>query len=327
MNKVPGIFSRARLSLTGFCLTMLPMSLSAQTSLFQDSYGESAYKVLGTAVTLNPGDENISASADIYFRRKKGPDSGNHFRRLGIYARIGANEGLINLKSASGFLIDGEAGFYHSWIRTSPITDPEVSVRVVYLNGTIMTDRNQVYNASNLSPASIYRKGYAGWRVEGGMYGYKENLLWGMGLNAGQKTNIDYLGANTLAILDPSSNDSVLVWQQTSAYDDAALQGGLGYLNVNADAAFLLNRNAVTNPAREIPPLFFAVCLRYRIMEGEQATFNPGCGLYMSRIGAPQDVVIGLSTQLQDALDVAGSGASVWKRTSLNLTVGYKFGG
>jgi len=283
--------------------------------------------VLGSAVTLNPGDESISASADIYYRRKKGPDSGNHFRRMGIFAKVGANEGLINLKSSSGFLVDGEAGFYHSWIRTSKITDPNVRVRVIYLNGTVLADRNQVYNPASLSPESIYTKGYGGWKLETGMYGYMDNLLWGIGVNGGQKTNIDYLGANTIAMLQPASNDSMLVWQEESAYDETALQGGLTYLNGNADAAFLLNRRAVTNSGREIPPLFLAMCLRYRIMEAEQATFNPGLGVYMSRIGSPQDVVLGLSVQLQDAFDVAGAETSAWKRTSLNLTVGYKFGG
>jgi hypothetical protein len=54
--------------------------------------------------------------------------------------------------------------------------------------------------------------------------------------------------------------------------------------------------------------------------------FNPGIGIYMSRAGAPQDVVLGLSMQVKDAFDVAGTETTTWKRTALNLTVGYKFG-
>lgn len=325
MNPDRASFNRLKLALLASLSLFSFGKVTAQTSVFQDAKGEAAYKVNGSVVSINPADGNISVNADLRYGRVKGPDSGTNFRRLGFFAQISANEGLVNLKEASGFPVDGQVGFYYAFIKTAPITDPDTWVRSFFLSGNLLLDRTRMYLLDDAGGSVIMStEVYTGWKLEAAYNGFKGNLLWGVSVNGGQRTNIDYLRAQTVAFLK-SSVQGVSIWDEQKAYDFTQYTPGVGFVNGNADFAYLLNRKSVIKAGKQLPPVFAAASLRYAILEDELPMFNPALGIYMSRVGAPQDVALGISAQIQDAFNVYDSPLSAWQRTTLNLTIGYKF--
>lgn len=325
MNPAHVNFNRAKPALLAALMLLSGQRICAQTSLFQDAKGEAAYKVNGSVVSINPADGNISVNTDVRYGRVKGPDSGTNFRRMGFFAQISANEGLVNLKEAEGFPVDGQFGFYYAFVKTAPITDPDTWVRSFFLSGNLLLDRSRMYRLDDVgAQVKLSTEVYTGWKLEAAYNGFKGNLLWGVSANGGQKTNIDYLSSQTVATLQTSVQGVNIVDEQ-KAYNYMDYDPGVGFMNANADFAYLLNRKMVTRAGKELPPIFAAASLRYVVLEGELPLFNPALGIYMSRVGAPQDVVLGVSAQVQDAFNVYDSPLSSWQRMTLNLTIGYKF--
>lgn len=295
---------------------------NAQTSIFQDADGESAFKVFGSAVTINTKDENISFSSDFI---NKAFQSNTKFNRWGVSAKIIANEGIANLKDEKGFLIDGQIGIYRGWKKTKligAVASPGpgwAHEKYISLNGSV--DRNKIFNVNNLPDNLVYNKGYGGWKLEAGWFGYYGDVLWGISANSGKKTNVDDIKQKVISRLSQSiNNDTITVVNQESAYDANQFKTGLNNFNLNGDIGISLTKNFSNN----VGPLLLAFHFRYQALEKSKPKFNPAIGFYISKVGAPQDVVIGLNVQLQDAFNVDNSDNSFWKRTTLNLTAGFK---
>lgn len=301
-------------------ITIIGFSINgkSQTSVFQDAKGESAFKIFGSAITLNAKDQSLSFSSDVF---KRDNQSHTKFNRFGLFAKVTANEGIAALKNETGFLIDGETGIYLGERITSMPGPREGWAHEKYFSANILIDRNKLYNITNAINEVTYNKGNIGWKLEVGWFGYTSNWLWGMSGNLGQKSNVDDLKQDVVSSLTQTSNN-ISILKQTSAYNFSELKTNLYTSNFNADAALLLNRVATTTAG--VGALLLGFHIRYNIMEDVKPSFNPAIGLYISKPGAPKDVVAGLNFQLEDAFNVNDADKPTWKRIGINLTAGFK---
>lgn len=296
--------------------------VQAQTSVFQDASGESAFKVFGSAITINTTNQNISFSSDVI--RRVG-DSSEKFNRWGINAKLTAKEGLANLKGEDGFLIDGEFGLYRGWKITKNIGAGEsqepgwAHEKYVSINADV--DRNKLYDFNRVKDKVTFNKGYAGWKLESGWFGYYGNFLWGFSVNGGQKTNsADIKQKSVSTLIQSSYQDSVAAYKQESAYDISELKSDLFFVNANADLAISL----VKDVSKDVGPILLALHLRYQALQNDKNKFNPALGVYISKIRAPRDVVIGVNAQFQDVFNASKNDTTSWQRLNLNLTAGFK---
>jgi hypothetical protein len=288
--------------------------INAQTSAVQDATGEAAYKVFGSAITINTSDENISFSHDILKR-----SNSKRFKRFGIMAKITPNEGIANLRNDDGFLIDGELGVYRGWKTTSSHRALTGWSREIYasINGSV--DRNKFYNINNSPDDLIYSKGYAGFKIELGSFGYYGDVLWGLSINAGNKTNVEDIDQKTISQLVMASNlDSLRITNNEAAYDINEFKQNLTFVNINADGFYPLSTDST------LGNLYLGLHLRAKAMQDFKFKLNPAIGLYISKVGAPQSIVIGLNLQMMDMFNADKSDDSSINRMVINLTAGFK---
>lgn len=294
-------------------------SLKAQTSVFEDAGGESAFKIFENAITVNAKNESISFSSDIF---KRANATNTRFRRFGISGSISANEGIANLKDKNGFLIDGQVGIYKGWKTTKPIgpgiTGPGwVQEFYISLKGTV--DRNKFFNTA--TPAElISSKGYGGVKFETGFYGYYGDISWGVSANVAKTTNIAKLSPNTVTTIMQVVGASSIEETET-AFNTSSFRPSLNAFNFNGDAATLLNPSAAAGGAAA---LHLAFHFRYKTLQEYKPLFNPALGFYIAQTGAPHNVTAGINIQLNDAFNVNNSTSSACKRLVLNLTAGFR---
>jgi hypothetical protein len=300
-------------------------AISGQASIFQDVTGESAFKMFGNSFSLNTKKESIDLSLNVLRR-----DSRNNtfFSRWALNAKVSANEGLGNLKSDKGFLLDGEFGVYKGWKTTALMVGPAASTagwaKEWFLSVNYKLDRSKLYNLGNPPDRRVFSKGFSGVKLEGGVFGYNtRDILYGASISLGVRTNAEDLKPYTISVLQQSSNnDSVLVFKEESAYSLSEFRGHQNFANLNLDFAIPLIKESIST---ELPQLSLAFLMRYKILGYEKPKFNPGVGLFIGKPGAPRSILLGISAQLLDAFNVADEqNTNPWKRTVINFTAGFK---
>lgn len=308
-------------------LIFLPFTLFSQTSVLQDSKGESAFKVFEDVLTVNAQDKSIAFSFNTLKRSLEKKGSLDRFERLGLNLKINSNEGIANLKNSGGFLIDGELGIYlgrKSSTRADIKGDLSGSAHEWYGSLNLLIDRNKIYDINNPTDDLVYTKASAGWKAEVGKFGYKENLLYGVALNFGQETNVDDLQANTISSLVFTPSASTQIFSEESAYDVSQFDSNRFFTRINADFAYLLNRNCIANDSPKVPPIFATFLFRSSYVN-DRAEISPALGIYIGKKGAPRDIVAGVSIQTLDLFNSSDSEDNTWERTIINLTAGFKF--
>ena len=310
-------------------LLLCSFHLSAQRSIFQDSEGESAFKIFGSGFTINTKDNSIALSLDTLYRKKEG--ARNHptkFKRSGLNLKLNAEEGIANIKNSEGFLIDGEFGVYKGWKKT---TDPKDTITPAwvdefYLSIGISGERNKYYDSNKSKKDFIFNEGNLSWKIELGKFGYLKNFLYAISTSGGQMSNIENLKQFKVDEQKFTGfNDSIQVFKETSAYNYNKFSKDLWYWKINADFAFFLMNTPVLKNKSEAIPIYMAVHLRYNVLESYKPRFNPALGLYFGKKGSPQKIFAGFNIQVDDACNVANSENSYWKRTVFNITAGYQF--
>ena len=304
----------------------LCLSAFSQTSIFQDASGESAFKLFGTAVTVNTKAESIEGSVDL-LRRNPNTD---RFQRWGINLKLASNEGLANIKGEDGLFVDGTLGIYRGWKKVSPAVAPPGSAgwmreRFVALNGGV--DQNKFFNSTLSSDDLIFNQSDFTWKFELGQFGYHGNFLYGVGTSVKRQTNIGDLQTKTLRMLNYALyNDSALIYSEKKAFDQAEFTGSNHVFSLNADGAWLLNRVLASTAGSNVPPVYGALHFRYSVAEGSVGKLNPGFGIYLGQPDNPLSVLGGFNVQFIDLFNGADAETSVWNRTAISIVVGFKLG-
>lgn len=294
----------------------------AQTSIFEDSEGESAYKLFDNAIAINSSAQSVTFniarldSADVF-------NSPFHFTRKGISVKINAQEGISNIKVEDEFTLDGEIGVYYGIKKTGNLKGTDFKYER-YISGGAGIERNAFFTTENDS-IQIETISRSNFRFEIGQFGYVNRWLYGINIKGGLRSNINGLRANNLiTITDSVSSGAVLITSEQTAFNRANYQTNLAFINFNADIAFQLNKKQVS--AGEMPGISAAFHFRYSVLEDVKPRFNPAVGLYFAaKEGAPQKIGFGINAQLIDAFDVQNNRNTAWERTAITLNAGYKF--
>lgn len=313
-----------------FCLvTVLSNNVNAQNSLFQDSKGESAFKVFDNSIIFNAADANLGLNFNAFSRSANA--SNTEFDRVGFNLKVTTNEGVANLKNDNGFLVDGEIGIYYGKKFTS---DPTADMSTpgwaseTFISSNLLVDRNKFYNGQDINQ-STFNQGELGYKVEIGNFGWYGDILYGVAFNIQQQDNIEDIKQNTIStIITSGNNNAIQTLRQENAYNILEYKENQNSYNINGDFAFLLNPEDATvlvNNKPYVPPIHGAFHFRFTKLQGAKPMYNPAIGLYLNQTGAPRNVVTGFNIQLLDAFNVEDSDNSTFERTTINLTAGFKF--
>ncbi|UOQ54325.1 hypothetical protein [Hymenobacter cellulosivorans] len=311
-----------------FALCFAAHSSYAQTSIFEDSKGESSIKAFKNSITVNTADPNIALDFNTFQRRSTTPKSKagyDKFERLGILAKLKANEGVSALKNEDGFLVDGQLGLYYGLKNSLPApikTDEEGEAYETYFSANISLDRSEVYDLTRTKDV-VYAKSSTGWKAEIGRFGYVGNLLYGVGANFGYSNNIEELSTKSIFLNSTSLNGNTAVKSKT-AFDITEYKKNLFNSNLNGDIALLLNRQAAADSSSETPPIFAALHFRANYLDSYKVRLNPAAGIYLAKKGAPRNVVAGLNFQILDLLNSQNEESSAWDRLSISLNAGFQ---
>lgn len=299
--------------------------MHGQVSLFQDAKGESAIKLFGSAFVFNTTNENLAVSLDLFKRSDISGASFDKFNRWAFNLDLAANEGLVNLKTEDGFLIDGSVGVYRGWKKAAKAAGSGSGwAHETFVSGNLLVDRNKLYNSVLPSDDVIYTKGHLGWKFETGRFGYVGDFLYGLTASLKQQTNIGDLTARSVQFLNyASSDDSLRVYTTKSAFDVSQFDGRQHSFNLNADGLLLINRTAATS-GTGIPTLFFGLHARLRKVFEQAIQFNPALGLYIGKPGAPRNIIGGVNLQFVDLFNGQDANTGVWRRTALNVSIGFR---
>jgi hypothetical protein len=311
---------KCRFLILGITLGMA-FAAHAQTSIFTDGKGESAYKLFGNAITVNTSDASVSAALNVLNRDLDATHT--RFNRTGINISLNAKDGLSNIKSDDGFLINGSIGLFKGWKRTSAATDTGSAwAHEYYLSGNFLVDRNKLYDLSKATD-KVYDQGNAGWKIAVGKSGYCGNWLYGMEVNFGQSTNAKDLKQLTVSTLQAGSTDSVKIFKEQQAFSHSDFLGAQFNVHANADIAYGLNAQTAANN-KDIPPLFAAFHFRYETFQLSKPQFNPALGFYIASSGKPRSIVGGFLLQETDLFNVlSAKNSSFGKRIGISFTAGF----
>ncbi|OKS84550.1 hypothetical protein [Mucilaginibacter polytrichastri] len=292
----------------------------AQTSVFQDGKGESAYKLLGNAVSVNTGDKSLAATL-------KGKDevsqNNTHFNSWAMNVNLAASDGSSALKSDDGFLFNGSIGASRIWKRVAPaVGNTDAWTNAWYINGNFLVERNKLYDLS-LAKDKVFDQGNAGWKFAAGRSGYSGDHLWGYELNLGQATNAKDIKQTTVSTIQSGGTDSIKLEKQQSAYATSVFQGTQFNVQLNADYAWALTAKKAANNA-DVPALYLAGLFRSKFFQLSKPQINPAIGLYIANPGKPQSISAGFNVQESDLFNVLhAKDSSVGKRIGISFTAGF----
>jgi len=306
-------------------LLLIQISATAQTSVVQDTKGETTL-ALGNVgiVAINAKDESISFSYGISLNKEKGKNAAprKSFDYLGINVKGKGKNGLMNVLKNDEFQYDGNVGLFYFNDRV--FTDGKIFQW--YVSSDFLFSQFKLYDSSSSIAYSkqLFDKNSQGYKVTAGI-----NLsgklfspipyLLGIAVNGGHKNNSNDIKtvevANFITQYDPVTNQTRSIQKDKSnAYIIKDYNNSLAYSNINIDFG---------------PKLFkqFLLLLhsRWSVQEARKPQWNPAIGLYITKAGAPLEVVAGIQVQTLDWSNTSESLKTRSERTTINIVAGFSF--
>lgn len=317
-------------------------SLVAQTSVVQDTKGETSLSIGNTGVVaINAKDESISFSYGILLNKSKDRDVNAEpdfvFNYLGVTVKGKGKNGIINAIKNDEFQYDGSIGLFYFQDRTykkdeankdnkNKNKNDNDNLFQWHLSSEFLFSQFKLYdNSPSLSfDKQIYDNNNKGYKITGGI-NYMGKLtkslpyLLGIALNGGHKNNTTDLKSleisNIITQYDPITNQTRSIEKdKTNAYDVNQYKKSLAYSNFNID----------------VGPQFFDQYLlllhsRWSVQDDRKPQWNPALGLYFTKSGAPLEIVAGIQVQTLDWYNTSSSLKTRNERTTINIVSGFTF--
>lgn len=298
----------------------------AQTSVIQDSKGETSLTI-GTSqvVAINAKDESVSASFGWPVSSKPDTLAGySRWKYMGGSAKVKAKSGVAPIFKGEDFQFNGNVGifYFEDWTN-----HPKRQDLIFQWNVAANFTFNRYKLLDTLSGLAfdeqVYDKNNRGYKFELGInvidpLGSKSNYLLGVAVNGGEKDNTDELSALEVSTyttqMDTSGNMRIVQKSKKSAYDITKHKQELSFFNFNVDFG------------RQLGDRFLLLGhSRWSVLEGRAPQWNPAFGFYITKDGAPLEVITGIQVQVLDLFNTAASDKTRIDRTSLNIVAGYSF--
>lgn len=305
-------------------LIVLTSETFAQTSVVQDTKGETSL-ALGNVgvVAINAKDESISFSYGISLNKPKGTNetARNKFNYLGFSVKGKGKNGLINIIKNDEFQYDGSIGLFYFQDRVN-----DSKIFQWYVSSDFLFSQFKLFDSSSsiAFTKQVYDNNAQGYKITGGFNTYGKLVgsipyVLGFALNGGHKNNTTDIKsievANFVTQVDPITSQTRLIQKDKSnAYSISDYRGSLAYSNINLDGGIKV--------FDQILPMLH---LRWSMQENRKPQFNPAFGLYVTKSGAPLEVVAGIQVQTLDWANTAGSVKTRSERTTVNIVAGFTF--
>jgi len=303
----------------------IPAFVSAQTTVIQDTRGESALDMgIKGVVAVNAKDESLSFSWSKLLLDTTAENRSRltHLSYIGISVQGKGKSGISSVLKDGDFQYDGSLGGFYTY---SMLPTDNSNLGYIQLNfaASYLFSQFKLYDGSAAYADQVYSKNQSGYKlsVNGNWQPESTKIPFVLGLtfNGGQKNNTADLTAADISdytlSTDPLTGKQRIVEQdKKSAYNLSEFRKDVAYFNFNLDAG---------------PQLFKQFLLlahsRWSAQEGRKPQWNPAMGLYFTKKGAPLEAVAGLQVQTLDYFNTAGSTKSRQDRTVLNLVAGFSF--
>jgi hypothetical protein len=309
-------------------LSLSSVALMAQSSLFQNSAGESAFKTTGGNIILN------TAEAAIKLNYAPMQSYGNYKTYGGVSIDVKGNDGIAPIISDGVFDPKGSLGSFFTFYANSKktvivngISEPISKYKINYftLSPRITRAKISLIDTADLFVQPVY-KSVTGFVFEAafskiGFIGdintkKHSSTVFGISVSAGVTDNSTDLGLSKFDLVttqyNSDSSAALINKMEISGHNKDAFDKSISYGTLNADWGiypYYFDRRLVT-----------AIHLRSRFTEAQSST-NIGIGLYLTKKGAPANIVGGVNFMITDVFGQIAD-TNLKNRTALNLVLG-----
>jgi hypothetical protein len=316
---------------------LLLSAANAQNSLLQDGKGEAAfYNEDGSYLSFNPGDGNVrlnylrfcpdhvwvngfnlevkskdgigsllsngvlnpQGTVGVYFRRKYGKKDGQHIvEKTDVNCRkILDSQGLPIPVTKDKFIYDNPKYLYF-------VLKSRYSSVKELRKDTLAADNRFLFGFTGEVAYNSFFK-----------IRNKHTGIFGVSLNGNLADNTELLRVITDSI---APNIQSVREEEIKAYENGALKKEIFIANLNVDLGIY--------PAMFNQRVLISLHWRSRYIGLNNTTVrNIGLGIYFTGDKTPRNIIGGINFFVNDLANENSKDQSVWKRSSINVTVGFK---